>query len=242
MDYSRLFSELSEYDTPTICNALELISDEYRLSGYGKPGLVLRNQDPGKVIIGFALTARISAAGPASKEQAALKHRLYKEAAASEYPTVICMEDIDRPHLGSFWGEMQASIFRSLGSAGAIVEGGVRDLPAADTTGFGFFSTEVVVSHAYVHIEELGVPVTIRGQVISKGDIIHADRHGFVIIPASAIERLPFACKGLAKAESHIINNCQKAIREGRKASYEDILSWYKLTDASKKETQEMLR
>ena len=233
MDIKALLDELDSFDAPTVCNGLELIDNSYRLNGYGLPGMMLR-AGKDKPVSGVATTATISAVKPPTAEQAELRNKLYAAAGETELPSIICMKDIDKVHIGSFWGEMQASIFRSLGAVGTINEGGVRDLDCCDSLGFTFFSTEILVSHANVHVESIQEPVEILGQTITPGDIVHADKHGFVVFPIDLLEQVIAACKHLEKAESYHIQPCRDAIKQGRKPSIDEIIAWNKKTNESK--------
>ena len=85
---------------------------------------------------------------------------------------MVVIEDLDYPNpAGSFWGEVNASVYKALGAAGTITNGGVRDLPEVRPTGFHFFSCCVLVSHAYVHVVDCGVPVTVGGLTVRPGDL-----------------------------------------------------------------------
>jgi regulator of RNase E activity RraA len=60
-------------------------------------------------------------------------------------------------------------------------------------------------SHAYVHVVEFGIPVTVHSMAVNSGDLIHADRHGAVVVPLDKIDAMPAALDGLAKQEARII-------------------------------------
>ena len=63
----------------------------------------------------------------------------------------------------------------------------------------------IVPSHAYVHVVEYGVDVDIHGMKVKSGDLIHADRHGAVVVPADQIGPMKAALDGLAAREAKII-------------------------------------
>ena len=78
-------------------------------------------------------------------------------------PRVIVVEDLDDPPgLGSFWGEVNANMHKAMGCVGAVTNGSVRDLDEVEPLGFHFFASHIAVSHAYVHIVEVGTPVQHR--------------------------------------------------------------------------------
>lgn len=218
--------KLREFDSPTICNAMECFGAQFRLGCYGNPGMVQRAGDMTKPMIGYAVTAKVSAMAPATPEQAKLQMELYAANRAEEAPSIICIQDTDKLPLGSYWGEVQATTHKSLGAIGTLVEGGVRDIPAADELGFYFMSTETLVSHAFIHVEAVQTPVVICGLTINPGDLIHADIHGFAVIPEDVAPKLYEACVGIAAAEMPVLEPCRKAIADGVRPSMEDLAKW----------------
>ena len=88
------------------------------------------------------------------------------------------MHDLDYPNpVGSFWGEVQSNIHNRLGCVGTVTDGGVRDLDEMRAAGFFAFASEVLVSHAYVHLVDVSVPVTVGGLTVHPGDIVMGDQH-----------------------------------------------------------------
>ena len=218
--------KLREFDSPTVCNALEAFGAKYRFNCYGKPGMVQRAGDRTKPMAGYAVTAKVSAMAPATPEQAKLQMELYAKNRAQQGPSIICIQDTDKEPIGSYWGEVQATTHKSLGAVGTLVQGGVRDIPAADELGFYFMSTDVLVSHAFIHVEVIDCPVVICGLTINPGDLIHADIHGFVVIPEDIAPKLYEACVGMAEAEMPVLENCRKALADGVRPSMEDLGKW----------------
>ena len=100
-------------------------------------------------------------------------------------PRVVVVQDVaTKVGLGSLLGAVHVNILRALGCVGAVTNGAVRDLPAAEKLGFQLFAGSVSVSHAYVHIVEFGTPVEIGGLKIQSGDLLHGDLHGVQSIPS----------------------------------------------------------
>jgi 4-hydroxy-4-methyl-2-oxoglutarate aldolase len=97
---------------------------------------------------------------------------------------VIVVEDLDEPSgLGSLWGEVNANMHKAMGCVGCVTNGSVRDLDEVEPLGFHFFASHIAVSHAYVHIVEVGTPVRIGGLTVRPGDLLQGDRHGVINIP-----------------------------------------------------------
>jgi len=130
--------------------------------------------------VGYACTAKISALKPPTEEQKRLQNEYYAKVKSAPKPTITVIEDIDPQPTGSFWGEVQATMHRSLGCAGVITSGGVRDLDEVKNLDFEYFSSCLLVSHAFIHIEAIDCPVSVGGLIINPGDLIHADKHGFI--------------------------------------------------------------
>jgi regulator of RNase E activity RraA len=240
MNYPEMFKKLSKNDTPTISNALQVFDKRFALVGYGKPGLALKSNCD-KIIVGFAITAMISSLTVPTDQEKNNRFALYKAACDAEYQTVICIKDTDNPAIGSFWGEMQTSIFKSEGAVGTITDGGVRDLDSSEKLDFPFFATTNLVSRANIHVTDVQVPVTICGQVVKPNDIVHADKHGFIVIPAEYAEKVISVCEQLGEAENLLLKPCQQAISENRRPSYEEIITWYKACNEAKAKIKETL-
>jgi regulator of RNase E activity RraA len=115
------------------------------------------------------------------------------------------IEDKDEPAgYGAFWGEVQTNVHKALGCLGTVTNGSIRDI-AQVAEGFQMLAGSITPSHAYVHVVEFGVPVTIHGMEVTSGDLIHADRHGAVVVPADKIDAMKTALDGLMKQEARII-------------------------------------
>jgi regulator of RNase E activity RraA len=112
--------------------------------------------------------------------------------------------------VGAFWGDVQSNIHRALGCIGTVTNGSVRDLDEVRALGFHFFAGSVSVSHAYVHLVEIGVPVQVGGLTVRPGDIIHGDQHGVVSIPRQIAERITEGVEKVDQVERQLINYCQR--------------------------------
>lgn len=199
---------LRKTDTPTICNALEHVMGGRTAEGFTKSPVVAA--DPGlPPIVGFARTARIRASSPAQQpatEVRGLRMAYYEYAVSGDGPNVVVIEDTDWPHcIGGFWGEMQVAQHKGLGVAGTLTNGVLRDLGMLDP-GYQVIAGSIGPSHAFVHVTEIDVPVTVFGLRVLPDDLIHADRHGAVIIPAEFIERMPAAIDVTMRKEVPILS------------------------------------
>jgi regulator of RNase E activity RraA len=199
------FAFLRSIDTPTVCNLIEIIAPERRGAGYTVSHLHCPFPDL-PPMVGFAKTVTIRARDKVSGPSYMQKRMDYLDyVAAAPRPSVVVIEDKDDPPgYGAFWGEVQTNVHKALGCLGTITNGSVRDIPAV-AEGFQMLAGSLSPSHAYVHVVEFGVPVTIHGMAVKSGDLVHADRHGAVIVPADKIDAMQTALDGLAKQEARII-------------------------------------
>lgn len=199
---------LTQWDTPTICNALEEIVPERRGAGFTTEPLVPLDPDLPPVC-GYARTATIRAAGPPPEsaiEQAAKRTAYYEHVAEAPAPTVVVIQDLDpAPGIGAFWGEVQTNIHKGLGSVGAVTNGSFRDLKDS-ARGYNLLGAKVGPSHAFVHVVDVACQVTVFGLTVTPNDIVHADHHGAVMIPAEAVAQIPDVVARLVRREKVILD------------------------------------
>jgi regulator of RNase E activity RraA len=199
---------LRRTDTPTICNALEHVMGGRTAEGFTKTPIVAADVSL-PPIVGFARTARIRATSPAQKPAAevrALRMAYYEYAASGDGPNVVVIEDTDWPHcIGGFWGEMQVAQHKGLGVAGTVTNGVLRDLGMLDP-GYQVIAGSIGPSHAFVHVTDIDIPVTVFGMQVKPNDLIHADRHGAVVIPGQYIDKMPAAIDITIRKEQPILS------------------------------------
>ena len=200
---------LRKIPSPSIANAIETFDVKPRNKGFMLPQIKSIFPDMPHMI-GYAVTAVIGAEMPPSKNMNVSRLDWVDAITSVPEPRVLVMKDIDYPNVvGSFWGEVQANIHKALGCVGTITDGGVRDLDEMRELGFNAFATDVLVSHAYVHLIEVGVPVTVGGMDVKMGDIVLGDQHGVVGIPMDIAAELPAAVKRVEDREQVMIGMCQ---------------------------------
>ena len=200
-------AQLARFDTPTVCNALEIVVPERRGSGYTVEHL--HCLDPKLApMVGFARTATYRSAEPPneSADQTRNKRAAYYEyVAAPPLPTVVVIEDLDStPGYGAFWGEVNTAVHKGLGALGCVTNGSMRDLPDS-APGFQLLAGKIGPSHAYGHIVEFAGEVNVFGMQVRHGDLIHADRHGAVVIPLEAAAGIADAADLIARREAVIL-------------------------------------
>jgi regulator of RNase E activity RraA len=195
---------LRSIDTPTVCNLIEIVAPERRGAGYTASHLHCPFPDL-PPMVGLAKTATIRARDSVSGPSYMQKRMDYLDyVAASPRPSVV-IEDKDEPAgYGAFWGEVQTNVHKALNCLGTVTNGSIRDI-ASIAEGFQMLAGSLAPSHAYVHIVEFGLSVNVHNMEVQSGDLIHADRHGAVVVPVKNIDAMAAALDGLIKREARII-------------------------------------
>jgi regulator of RNase E activity RraA len=204
----RQFEFLRSIDTPTVCNLVEIVAPERRGAFYTVKHLHCPFPDL-PPMVGFAKTVTIRAKDkvPLAEASYMAKRLDYLDYVAAEpRPSIVVIEDLDGEHVGygAFWGEVQSNVHKALGCLGTITNGSVRDIPAI-AQGFQMLAGSIAPSHAYVHVVEFGLDVTIHGMAVKSGELIHADRHGAIVVPVDKIDAMREAAEGLSAREAKII-------------------------------------
>ena len=205
--------ELRQFDTPTVCNAIEKFNLRNKTDGFTSPLIKAMYQDR-KPIVGYACTAKISARYPGTKMNEEILYAYYQSLLDCPSSPISIIQDIDEEPVGSFWGEVQTTVHKALGCTGVVTNGGVRDLDEAYGLGFTYLASCILVSHAYIHMESTGTPVEIGGLIVHPGDLIHADKHGAVLIPNEIAALVADACRQMQEAELPVLQGC-RAVEDG---------------------------
>ena len=199
---------LRSIDTPTVCNLVEIVMPERRGSGYTVKHLHCPFPEL-PPMVGFAKTVTFKAKGAVPLGEAGyMQKRLdYLDyVAGSPRPSIMVMEDLDGEHVGygAFWGEVQSNVHKALGCLGVVTNGSIRDIPAI-APDFQMLAGSIVPSHAYVHVVDFGIDVTVHGMAVKSGDLVHADRHGAVVVPTDKIEAMQATLGAVSAREAKII-------------------------------------
>ena len=200
-----LHALLQQVDTPTICNAIEVAQGKRGFNAFTR-GTMLINEASG-VIVGYASTAKIAALAPPTEAPDVIRDRrmaYYKQMAEAPQPSVCVIEDEDVPNaIGAFWGEVNTTIHKGFGLAGTLTNCVMRDLGdmAPD---YPVVAGSIGPSHGFVHVTALNVPVKVFGLTVEPGDLVHADRHGAVVVPPEVIPMLDAAIRKMQSTE-HLV-------------------------------------
>ena len=204
---STLLERLRAVDTPTVCNAIEVAQGKRGFNRFTKG--TMHHCRPGMpAMVGRARTARIAGLAPPTEPPEVIKARrldYFRAMARGPEPTVAVVEDLDYPDcVAGWWGEVHVAVHKGLGLKGALTNGVMRDLDVIDD-GFPILAGSVGPSHAYVHVREIRCQVSIMGMQVEEDDLIHADRHGAVVVPEEVIPDLENAIATVIANENLIL-------------------------------------
>ena len=201
---------LADLDSCSVANAIE--SFDVRLRNEGFTDGTIRCRLPSlPPMVGHAMTIRIRAASPSWKGDNYLgRNDWWANLQFGSGPQVLVIQDMDRQAgTGAFIGEVHAAILQAMGCTGAITNGAVRGLPGVERLGFRLFSGSVSVSHAYIHVIEVGGVVEVGGLRVAPGDLIHGDVHGVVRVPLNIANELPEVAGRIREQERRVVHYCQ---------------------------------
>jgi 4-hydroxy-4-methyl-2-oxoglutarate aldolase len=200
---------LRKITSPSVANAIETFNVRPRNQGQMSSELRALFPELGP-LVGYAVTALIRAEPAPAEGHRASTFGWWDFIQSIPAPRVVVVHDLDDPRgQGAQWGEVQANIHKALGCAGVVTDGSVRDLEEVRTLGFQFVAAHVSVSHAYVHMVDFGLSVKVGGLWVKPGDLIHADQHGVVTIPADIAPKIAEAVARVEADERTIIGFCQ---------------------------------
>lgn len=214
LDHSDLL-KLKRWNTPTIYNGWEQVtSHDHCKEGFNLEPCTDYMPQIGPMA-GYAVTVKIQPGNPEHIEANPNAWSEYREYIASiDGPKIVVVQDMDKPGcFGSFWGEVNSNIHKALGCVGTITDGAIRDVDEMTNAGFKAIARRLCVSHAAVYPVKWDCPVEVFGRKIQPGQLIHADKHGFLAIPDEDQQ-------GLLEASVFMDSNeCETTIAAARNTS-----------------------
>ena len=183
--------KLKRWNTPTIYNGWEAITSHDRTRGFNQEETRDYMPQMGPMI-GYAVTVVIEPGNPAHQQNNPNAYAEYLEyAAAVPGPKIVVVQDLDKPQaIGSFWGEVNSNTHKAFGCVGTITDGAIRDVDEMRNAGFKALARRMCVGHAYSTPVKWNCEVEVFGCPVTPGQLIHADKHGFLSIPDDDRERL----------------------------------------------------
>ncbi len=204
-----VLEKLRQYDTPTICNVIELFDIRPRNQGYMDKTIKSAFSDL-PPMVGFAATAiHRSYVKPTGKDTySSLADQIARFEDLSG-PPVIVFQELDGDKAAASFGEVMCSTYQSFGAKGLITSGPGRDIEQVHDIAFPVFTDGVVCSHGYNHILEIHVPVQVGGITIYPDDLLHGDMNGITTIPTAIASEVADLCEGFIEAEKVVIDLVQ---------------------------------
>lgn len=205
-----ILDKLRTFDTPTICNLIELFEVRPRTEGYMDRRIqaCFPEMPP---VVGFAATATFRASGPPRKRDVYASTVLQVERFAElTGPPLVVFQDLDDPAVAATFGEVMCTTYQAFGAVGLVTSGAGRDLEQVRALGFPVFTNGTICAHGYCHVLDVHVPVHVGGVVIYPDDLIHADLNGVTTVPHSIAADLAAIGDEYVAAEGVILD----ALRE----------------------------
>jgi regulator of RNase E activity RraA len=209
-----LLTLLRSVDTPTVLNAIEVVQGGRGFQAFTRTTMIC-TAPAEPPVVGYAVTAQIAGAAPPTEPVATIRARrmaYYRAVHDGPKPSVAVVEDVDYPHaVAAYWGEVNATVHKAFGLSGALTNGVVRDLGDLPA-GFPIIAGSIGPSHGFAHVRSLGQPVRIMGLTVAQGDLVHADRHGAVVIPPEVLSGLGSAISRLEATERIILDPARNGV------------------------------
>jgi len=211
-----VLARLAKFDTPSICNVIELFDVRPRNRGF-MDGRVKCNFPELPNMVGFACTAAFrSDAPPAGGDAYGSLGQQLEQFAKLPGPAVVVFQDLDDPPVSAVFGEVMCSSYQAFGSAGLVTSGAGRDLEQVRALKYPVFTGGTICSHGYCHLLHLGLPVRVGGLMVNQGDLLHGDANGVTSIPLDiAVELADIAGEFLAAEEivmSYVKGSGEKSV------------------------------
>jgi regulator of RNase E activity RraA len=199
-------ADLASFDTPTVCNAIELFDVRPRNVGFMNESIkaCFPKMPP---MVGYALTSTFRSMSP--PRDGDVYASMSKQVEAYESlpgPPVITFQDLDEPVLSATFGEVMCTTYQAFGAKGLITSGAGRDLDQVEAIGFPTFTNGAICAHGYCHILSVGVPVSVGGITVYQGDLLHGDLNGIATVPHEIAGQVADACRELMAAEDIVLN------------------------------------
>src|SRR4051812_33405100 len=199
-------NKLRQFDTPTICNVIELFAVRPRTIGFMNESI--RSAFPElPPMVGYASTAAFRSSAPAAKGDAyGSMERQVERFVDLPGPAVVVFQDLDDPAVSATFGEVMCSVYKGFGSAGLITSGAGRDIEQVRTLDYPVFTGGTICSHAYCHILHIGLPVRVGGLMVEAGDLLHGDANGLTNIPLEIAADVADIAEEFADAERIVLD------------------------------------
>ena len=223
---------LQQFDTPTICNVIELFEVRPRNTGYMDQRI--KSSFPEMPpMVGYATTATFRSNSPPRENDvySGLEGQIDQLESIPE-PRVVVFQDLDNPSIAATFGEIMCTTYKTFGCVGLITSGTGRDLDQVRAIDFPVFTNGTICAHGYCHIIDINVPVHVGGMAIYPGDLLHGDANGVTTVPSEIAGQVARSAAGFIEAEEYILDCLRNDSR--------DKVAWAKSRKAYSKKISEI--
>ncbi|SRR5579871_918058 len=202
---------LKTVDTPTLCNAIELLKVRPHEEGFTPLQVRCLFPELGRMI-GLAVTATVETVTRMEARDNRTFVELYRAVEASPQPAIVVLQEVGaHPDYAVHCGEVMATCFSRCGAIGLVSDAAVRDIPEVRAMKFHYFARGTAASHANFRIAQVGVPVQICGMVVHPGSLLHGDENGLALVPPESREKIPEMVERIRKRESELMTYVRSA-------------------------------
>jgi regulator of RNase E activity RraA len=203
---AQTLAKLRNYDTPTICNLIELFDVRPRSTGYMDARIVAAFPEM-PLLVGFAATATFRAsAAPRQGDVYGTLDKQVERFAELSGPAVVVFQDLDSPTVAATFGEVMCTSYKAFGAVGIITSGAGRDLDQVRKLGFPAFTNGTICAHGYSTTTQIHVPVHVGGIAVYPNDLLHGDCNGVTTIPHDIVDDLLGVADEYIAAEMIVID------------------------------------
>jgi regulator of RNase E activity RraA len=201
-----VLEKLRKFDTPTICNIIEVFDIRPRNTGYMDARIAAAYPEM-PPMVGFAATATFRASAPprVGDVYGSLDKQVERFGELSG-PPVIVFQDVDSPCVAATFGEIMCTTYKSFGAQGLVTSGAGRDFDQVRKLGFPVFTNGWIASHGYSTTVQIHIPVHVGGIAIYPDDLIHGDCNGVTTIPKDIASEIADIGDAYIAAEMFIID------------------------------------
>lgn len=203
---SSQLEELTQFDSPTIANVIELFKVRSRVAGFSNPSLkaIYPELPP---VVGYAVTATFRSGYPANQgDSYGEMGQLIQDAVSMPTPRIMVVQDMDETPRAATYGEVMVTAFQTFGFTGIITSGAGRDIEQVRELRFPCWTSSINVSHGYNRFLDFHLPVVVGGLQVHPGNLIHADGNGVVSVPNQIAPLLLDYCRPFIQEEQNVLD------------------------------------
>ena len=204
-----ILTMLAQYDTPTICNVIEMFRHHPRNTGFLSQHVraIFPEIPP---MVGYAVTVKFRSSTVATPAERPVGFpELIAAWQSIPSPRVVVIQDLDNPTAGAVCGEIMVTLCKAFGCVGLVTNGSVRDVHQIRSLQFPCFASGISPSHANCRLLDAGSPVAVDNMIIKMGDLLHADANGVTTIPNEIAEKVAGNCAAYVAAERILIDGAK---------------------------------